>query len=312
RRIYEKNVSRMAELFRIKPEKAVCDLHPAYFTTGFAEKYAEEAGIELIRVQHHHAHVASVMAEHDIKGPVIGVSFDGTGYGTDGAVWGGEFLLCEGSGFERKAHLKYVTMTGGDSTVREGWKSAFSYRHAIDSGSYKKESEKEIIVDISDIIEFAEKNGTLKPYEAAAATAKKAIDMGINTIRSSSMGRLFDGVAAALGICAENTYEGQCAIMLEDAAARAAKGGSLGEADDLALAFHRRIAKMILENCLRIHDETGAWDVALTGGVFQNKLLMEDTLELLRKHHLRPYYNISVSPNDGGIALGQAFAAMNG
>ena len=126
------------------------------------------------------------------------------------------------------------------------------------------------------------------------------------------MGRLFDGVAAALGICAENTYEGQCAIMLEDAAARAAKGSGLGQADDLALSFHRRIAQMILENCLKISEETGASDVALTGGVFQNKLLMEETLELLRKHQLDPYYNISVSPNDGGIALGQAFAVMNG
>ena len=312
RKIYENNVSRMSELFRIKPEKAVCDLHPLYYTTGFAEKYAEKAGIELLRVQHHHAHVASVMAEHDIKGPVIGVSFDGTGYGTDGAIWGGEFLLCEGGHFDRKAHLKYVTMTGGDSTVREGWKSAFSYRHAMESGNYKKEADDEIIVDISDIIEFAEKNGSLQAFEQSAETAEKAIDMGINTMKSSSMGRLFDGVSAALGICAENTYEGQCAIMLEDAAARAAAGISLGPADDLALSFHSRIAQMILENCLKISEETGATDVALTGGVFQNKLLMEETVGLLRKHHLAPYYNISVSPNDGGIALGQAFAAMNG
>ena len=312
RKIYENNVSRMSELFRIRPGKAVCDMHPLYYTTAFAEKYADKAGIELIKVQHHHAHVASVMAEHDLKEKVIGVSFDGTGYGTDGAVWGGEFLLCEGGSFERKAHLKYVTMTGGDSTVREGWKSALSYRHAIESGSYKKQAENEIIVDISDIIDFAEKNDTLKSYAKAAATAEKAIDMGINTIKSSSMGRLFDGVAAALGICAENTYEGQCAIMLEDAAARAAAGKSAGQADDLALAFHKKIAEMILSRCLEIRDETGAGCVALTGGVFQNKLLMEETLALLRAKGLRPYYNISVSPNDGGIALGQAFAAMNG
>lgn len=310
RDIYRKNVTRMEKLFRIKPALAVCDMHPAYFTSGFAEEYAEKNDIELIKIQHHHAHVASVMAEHDIEGPVIGVSFDGTGYGTDGAVWGGEFLICEGGKFERDSHLKYVTMTGGDSTVREGWKSAISYIHAWENGHGEKSSENEIIIDISDIIKFAEENRTLEKFSAAGKTMKRAIDMGINTIESSSMGRLFDGVAAALGICSENTYEGQCAIMLEDAAARADAGRPQSRADELALGFHRQISRMILDRCLMIKEKTGIEKAALTGGVFQNRLLMEQTLKLLRMSGFEPFYNISVSPNDGGIALGQAYAAI--
>ena len=129
-KIYEENVYRMEGLFRIKPEMVVCDMHPLYYTTKFAEEYAEEHGLPLMKVQHHHAHIASVMAEHNIQDSVIGVSFDGTGYGTDGKVWGGEFLHCTGSEFTRMSHLKYVKMIGGDSSMKEAWKSALSYIHA--------------------------------------------------------------------------------------------------------------------------------------------------------------------------------------
>jgi hydrogenase maturation protein HypF len=242
------------------------------------------------------------MAEHDLQGPVIGVSMDGTGYGTDGAIWGGEFLLCEGGKFERKDHLRYVKMLGGDSSMKEGWKSAVSYLHAWENG-YGEDGEG-IALDLSDIIEFAMKREDRKwPGETLARAALKA---GINTITSSSMGRLFDGVSALLGIKDYNDYEGQCAIMLEDAAAFPEKG----EANRLALEFHLRVARMILDTCLKIRKETGADQVALTGGVFQNKILMEESLKLLREHGFKPYYNISVSPNDGGIALGQAYIAM--
>ena len=158
--------------------------------------------------------------------------------------------------------------------------------------------------DLSDIIDFATKREDRKwPGETLARAALKA---GINTITSSSMGRLFDGVAALLGIKDYNDYEGQCAIMLEDAAAFPEKG----EANRLALEFHLRVARMILDTCLKIRKETGADQVALTGGVFQNKILMEESLALLREHGFKPYYNVSVSPNDGGIALGQAYVAM--
>lgn len=337
--VYEKNVDRMAELFRIKPEMVVCDMHPLYYTTEFANRYAagnaglpeEERAMSgmqttgsmpVLQVQHHHAHVASVMAEHDLQGPVIGVSFDGTGYGTDGAIWGGEFLLCEGGRFERKDHLRYVKMLGGDSSMKEGWKSAVSYLHAWENDGYGEAAKVQaagtnesagnqtaadsegIALDLSDIIEFAMKREDRKwPGEPLARAALKA---GINTITSSSMGRLFDGVAALLGIKDYNDYEGQCAIMLEDAAAFPEKS----EANRLALEFHHRVARMILDTCIRIRKETGADQVALTGGVFQNKILMEESLALLREHGFKPYYNVSVSPNDGGIALGQAYVAM--
>ena len=129
-KIYEENTERMAQLFRIHPQLVVCDLHPLYYTTAFAEKLAAKENLPLIKVQHHHAHVASVMAEHNLKGKVIGVSFDGTGYGTDGAVWGGEFLLCEGGEYKRMEHLRYVKMLGGDASMKEGWKSAVSYLYA--------------------------------------------------------------------------------------------------------------------------------------------------------------------------------------
>ena len=293
--IYEENVERMAKLFRIKPELAVCDLHPLYYTTGYAEKL----GLPVLKVQHHHAHVASVMAEHDLSGNVIGVSFDGTGYGTDGAVWGGEFLLCEGGEFERADHLRYVEMLGGDSSMKEGWKSAVSYRYAWENGYM--EGNEGIAVDLSDIMEFAQGRGW--PGEALA---RKAIEMGINTIKSSSMGRLFDGVSALLGIKDRNDYEGQCAILLEDAAAD--PGAS--KANALALDFHKKIAHMILDTCCRIREQSGARQVALTGGVFQNKILMEESLKLLRGSGFLPYYNVSVSPNDGGIALGQTYIAL--
>ena len=294
-RIYEENVERMKALFRIKPELVVCDQHPLYYTTA----YAENLGLPVLRVQHHHAHVASVMAEHDLSGKVIGVSFDGTGYGTDGAVWGGEFLLCENDRFERFDHLRYVKMLGGDSSMKEGWKSAVSYRYAWEKG-YEEESEG-IAIDLSPIMEFAEKRTW--PGEALA---RKGIEAGINTIKSSSMGRLFDGVSALLGIKDRNDYEGQCAILLEDAAAD--PGASAANA--LALDFHKKIARMILDTCCRIREETGARQVALTGGVFQNKILMEESLKLLRQSGFLPYYNVSVSPNDGGIALGQTYIAL--
>lgn len=292
--LYEETVSRMEGLFRIRPQAAVCDLHPLYYTTAFAERL----GLPLIKVQHHHAHVASVMAEHDLKGDVIGVSFDGTGYGTDGKIWGGEFLLCREGAFQRMDHLRYVKMLGGDSSMKESWKSAVSYLAAWENG-YQDETEG-IALDISELIEFAER----RSWEGEEL-ARKAIGAGINTIESSSMGRLFDAAAALLGIKERNDYEGQCAILLEDAAAK-----EKGRAGELALLFHHRVSQMILDTCTKIREKTGAFQVALTGGVFQNKILMEESLALLRKHGFEPYYNISVSPNDGGIALGQAYIAM--
>ena len=313
--LYENNVSRLKELFRVRPEAVVCDMHPLYYTTVFAEKYAAENGLPLIKVQHHHAHVASVMAENDLKGKVIGVSFDGTGYGTDGHIWGGEFFLCENGDAKRIAHLKYVDMIGGDASVKDARRSALSYIHAFENGympvdltGAESENSREIAVDISDIIKYGSAR-LLSTPDAKLVTA--ALRSGINTVKSSSMGRLFDGVSSLLDIKDHNDYEGQCAIMLEDAAAFAQKHPGADPASDLALAFHQSVIDMIIDQCMTIRDESGASQVALTGGTFQNKILMEGVLKKLRSCGFSPYYNISVSPNDGGIALGQAYVAMH-
>ena len=311
--LYRDNLSRLEKLFRIKPNAVVCDMHPLYFTASFAEEYAERNQLPLIKVQHHHAHIASVMAENGLSGKVIGVSFDGTGYGTDGCIWGGEFFICEGSSAERTAHLRYVDMIGGDSSVKDAFRSALSYIHAFDNGytdstGLSEDGCREIAIDISDILAFGRERIMKRPEAPLAAAA---LSSGINTVRSSSMGRLFDGVSALLGIKDYNDYEGQCAIMLEDAAAFAQKKPGTDPACDLALSFHDRITDMILSQCLEARKRYGTSQVALSGGTFQNKILMEGVLHKLRSSGFTPYYNISVSPNDGGIALGQAYVAMN-
>jgi len=199
---FEENITRMLRLFQVKPEYVACDLHPKYTSADLASRYSEAAEIRLVKVQHHHAHVASVMAEHGLDS-CIGVAFDGTGYGTDGAVWGSEFLLCEGGRFSREAHLSYVTLCGGDSSAKKADLAASCYLAAAGE---------EIRHPDESIIRAALNSATLN----SAALRQNGL-----TYESSSMGRLFDAVSATLGICKENTYEGECAILLENAAARA-------------------------------------------------------------------------------------------
>lgn len=332
--LYAENVEGMKNLFRIVPSLVVSDLHPLYFTTDFGKEYSQTHGIPHVQVQHHHAHVASVMAEHHLEGPVLGVSFDGTGYGTDGAIWGGEFLLCQGKDFERKAHLEYVQMLGGDSSMKEGWKSALCYLHQYEQAG-----------------DFSNSVSNLSRGEKELELVGRALANHINTIRSSSMGRLFDAAAALTGIQAVNGYEGECAIMLENMAAEALEKNKAAykmafeikevkdekgrqeensllisavpvlkgieealsqgiERERIALGFHEAVAEMILSVCMRIGRKENIDQVALTGGVFQNKILMEGTLKKLREAGFHVYYNISVGPNDGGICLGQSYLGM--
>ena len=313
---YHDTVCRMSDLFRIRPKMVVCDMHPLYETTRYAEEYASFHSLPLLKVQHHHAHVASVMAENDLQGPVIGVSFDGTGYGTDGAIWGGEILLCEGAACERISHLKYVNMIGGDSSIKDARRSAFSYMTAAKTDQITDRSAsplddsqgcRQFVIDISDILKYGSERMMGCPD---AQMILRALETNVNNIRSSSMGRLFDAVAALLDIREYNDYEGQCACMLEDAAAFAQKYPGKSDACDMALAFHERVIDAIIVECCYVRELTGASQVALTGGTFQNRILMEGTLARLRRLDFKPYYNISVSPNDGGIALGQAYVGM--
>lgn len=310
--LYMENLDHMKNLFRIKPDLIVCDMHPLYFTSEFAQRYSEMFDIPILKVQHHHAHIASVMAENNLDGDVIGISFDGTGYGTDGAVWGGEFFICCKGNARRIAHLKYVELIGGDSSAKDAMRSALGYVNAYDhgctSGYCSDDACHEIAIDISDIIEYGRETVMKHPNTVLIL---KAIQNKINTIKSSSMGRLFDGVSALLGIKDYNDYEGQCAIMLEDAAAFAQKHPGSSRQCDLALSFHDRITDMILSQCISAREKYGTNQVVLTGGTFQNKILMEGALDKLRSNGFVPYYNISVSPNDGGLALGQAYIAMH-
>jgi len=326
---YAETYERMKAFFEIEPELAVCDLHPRYFPT----RFSEGLGLPVIRAQHHHAHIASVVAEHGLVGPVIGVSFDGTGYGTDSAIWGGEILICESAAFERFSHLKYIDMIGGDTSMKDAWKTAVSFLASLEvtgdlsSGgeASSKASRKasaavsfpnEFTIDTGPLVEYCLARETLNKVNAKGerASVLAAIKAGVNTVKSSSMGRLFDAACAMLGIHYENRYEGECAILLENAAQRALTKQRFSdkptEQESLALYFHTEVAQTILEQCLKARDKKGVQRVCLSGGVFQNKILTEETLRLLRGDCFTVYYNIHVPPNDGGLALGQNYIGM--
>ncbi len=310
---YENSLQDLSRLLKMKPTLAVCDLHPNYFSTGFTKTL----GIPVLQVQHHHAHVASVMAEHDLKGKVIGVSFDGTGYGTDGNVWGGEFLICEGAEYIRAGQLKYSLMLGGDDSMRDARKTASCFLIETGLEEYVQDERKPII--------------------------KAALQHKVNTVWSSSAGRLFDAVASILNIAHINRYEGECGALLEREAVLARREGkkpiklsfaiekeyeiiridskpvfemlcrlrNIEEIGALALGFHYAVADAILAVCLELKSKYGTNCIALSGGVFQNTVLSERTLEVLRRKDFEVYVNLAVPPNDGGISLGQAYIGLN-
>ncbi|WP_333813472.1 carbamoyltransferase HypF [Muricomes intestini] len=316
---YKASVGDLGGLLQMTPELAVCDMHPGYLSS----KYAETLGLPLLYVQHHHAHIASVMAEHHMEGKVLGIAFDGTGYGTDGHVWGSEFMICEGGEFKRAAHLTYTPVLGGDPSMKDAKKTAACF--LLNSGL-----DRFINDDRSGII-------------------KSALDHGINTILTSSMGRLFDAAASMLEIADVNSYEGKCAVFLEKEALLAEKNHirprqmsfgitekegelliepgpvleTLGsewserkEEDEkalrrsLALGFHCAVAEAALKVCLIVREKKEINQIALSGGVFQNSVLTEHLIQLLRKSHFEVYYNMAVPPNDGSVSLGQAYIGL--
>lgn len=303
---FQEVLEHVKRFFRVKPQAVAHDLHPRYLTTRLA---LEMPDIEKIAVQHHHAHIASCMAENRLNGKVIGVALDGTGYGTDGKIWGGEFLVCDFEGFARAAHFRYVPLAGGDAAVRQPWRVAVSYLR--DAGL-----------------------GTPPALEGVAweqrRTVEAMIERGINTVETSSCGRLFDAVSAMLGICLESTYEGQAAIELEALAAAgvadrypfAIEAGTvdfrdtiravLRDAEEPRLAaarFHNTVAEAIVEVCRRVRNEEHLDRVCLSGGTFQNIWLLRRTVELLRVGGFAVYTHAQAPPNDGGLSLGQAAIA---
>lgn len=310
-KVYRGNLNRMERLFRIEPSVIACDLHPNYLTL----RLAEQVHKPLISIQHHHAHIASVMAEHNLKS-CIGVAFDGTGYGMDGCVWGGEFLLCKGSQFERSAHLNEVTLCGGNSASKDAGLTALCYLQATG----------------------------VETHSDRTTTVKAALVNKINTFQSTSMGRLFDAVSAVLNIRTFNSYEGECAIALENAAAAAQLAGSapfpleleLGivgselvlnqiklihnidlaaksgvSEGSLALGFHLAVARAVLAVCKQIRAQSGEKKTALSGGVFSNLLLTLECVKLLEEDGFEVFLNHAVPCNDSGICLGQAWLCAN-
>jgi hydrogenase maturation protein HypF len=331
-RAFERDVGLYQDLFRVRPARIAYDAHPDYASTRYAQRRAaEEAGISLIAVQHHHAHLASCMAENGLVERVIGVTFDGTGYGTDGRVWGGEFLVGDYCGFRRAAHLRYVGMPGGERAIREPWRMALA--HLLDGGCGPE------LLD-----------GRID--RTSLRTAQRMLERGFNSPLTSSAGRLFDAVASLAGVRDAASYEGQAAMELEWLAARAARAGreARGEgypfefeeldvdgehilvidprplvraaerdvargtsAAVVARRFHDAMVDLIAATCRRIRRNTGLDAVVLSGGVFMNALLTTEVIERLAGAGFRVFRHRLVPPNDGGLSLGQlAVAAARG
>ncbi len=321
----EESLEKLKRLFAVEPTVVVHDMHPDYLTTGFAKEYARRHSIEddrVIAVQHHHAHIASVMAEWGLRDELIGVSFDGTGYGTDGCVWGGEFMVATREDFTREAHLGYMPMPGGEKAAQEPWRMAASYLHAIYGGRLEDWP-----------AEFLK-----RVDEKRVVAMLKLIEHRINTPLTSSCGRLFDAVASLTGLKDHVTFEGEAAMMLTELAEREREDGCYPfeikengtmELDTLptveAMAeemkngvpvsiisrrFHNTLVLMMVEVVDILCERTAIRDVALSGGVFQNMLLLHGVVEGLKKMGLNVYHNQRYPMNDGGLSLGQALIGL--
>ncbi len=312
---YRETIGRFKTLFRFTPDLIACDMHPDYFSTGYASVLAKEFGVRVIAVQHHHAHIVSAMAENSLDEKVIGISMDGTGYGTDGNTWGGEFLVADTSDFVRYSHFDYVPMPGGDRVVDEPWRMAFSYLYKY----------------FGDTIDYY----SLPVFRSAGrqklALVKEMIVNNINCPLSSGAGRLFDAVSALLGICPVASFDAEAPMRLESAINSEtdlyypfAIGGTIvfeetlkaimadmphSDKSIIAAKFHNTVAQAILEVSELMRNETSIEKVVLSGGVFQNKYLLEKTTQILTKRMFRVYTNHQVPVNDGGISLGQLVAA---
>ncbi len=326
---YEEMLERFLRWFRLTPGVVAHDLHPDYLATRFARRYADEHDVPLVGVQHHHAHIASVMGENGVTAPVIGLALDGTGYGTDGTIWGCEFMLADRGDFERAGHLAYVPLPGGDAAVRHPYRVALSHLHAAGEADSAEWGRRLFpLVDAGEIDLVAQQ------------IAKR-----VNCIDTSSAGRLFDAVSALLGVCTEISYEAQAAIELEsliDRSSASVNGGpyypfSLDPGRDeqgrergfvvdagpailavladvaagtdravIAEAFHNTVARFSFEAARWISQVSGITTVALAGGVFQNRYLLVSLVELLERGGFRVLLNREVPTNDGGVSLGQA------
>jgi hydrogenase maturation protein HypF len=324
---FQDGVSQYEALFRIKPDAIAYDLHPNYLASRYAIERAEREGLPAFGVQHHHAHIVACLAEHNlaVHQPVIGVAFDGTGYGEDGTIWGGEFLLADYQGYTRLCHLRYVPLPGGDTAIRKPARVALAYLWASN-----QDWEPEL------------------PPVAALCTEelsilKSQLRLKINTPLTSSMGRLFDAVAALCGIREQVNYEAQAAIEFEALADPIETGeySFMIEPDEagqpggtqintfplmeelikdlynheristVSARFHNTIARMVVQVCDRIRKDRAIQQVVLSGGVWQNQTLLKRTNDLLAANGFTVFIHHQVPTNDGGLALGQAVIAIH-
>ncbi len=324
---FEEGIEHFKKLFNINYRAVAYDLHPEYLSTKYAEALK---GVEKIALQHHHAHIASCMAENNIDGEIIGVAFDGTGYGEDGNIWGGEFFTGGYKGFKREGALKYISMPGGEMAVKEPWRMAVSYLCGTFGDIYDK-------IDSCSGINI---NGIKILGDIDAASIKTIIQMirrGLNSPLTSSMGRLFDAVSAILGIVSRANYDGQAAAELEYSVKDGFYGAYAFSADYengilrvntldimegilkdiannvdrsvIAARFHETAAVVVARCCEGIRKKTGLNRVALSGGVFQNMTLLNKCVSKLKAQDFIVFVHSTVPANDGGIALGQAALA---
>jgi len=314
RQAFERAIDDLCRLYSFKPEAVVCDLHPDYASTQWAEK----SGLPVIRVQHHQAHVAACAAENGVAGPYLGISWDGTGYGLDGAIWGGEFFRVENGQYERVAHLRPFNLPGGDAAVREGWRSAASLLFEVDKEFPIEQNEQQAgMPHVSPM---------LRDVGTQLSQVHMMLKQGINTLPTTSVGRLFDAVASISGLAHQNRFEGQAAMLLENeiGALQTEEAYSLDGGDwasliervlkdrreevpvsRIAARFHNALVNWIVE----VAGEVGEKQILLSGGVFQNRYLTERAAAVLEARGYTVHTHQRVPPNDGGIALGQAVMA---
>ncbi len=317
-RSFEHAIEHLSRLLEVTPQTIAHDMHPGYLSTRFALAQEHMAAVT---IQHHHAHMAACMCEHGLSEPVVGVIFDGTGYGTDGNIWGGEFLVGDYVGFERAAHLAYLRLPGGDRAVREPYRVALSLLWEALGEEFQE-------LDLPVVSERS-------PQERRVFA--QMLRTGLHSPLCSSMGRLFDGVAALIGVRERCRYEAQAAIELEQLVRPGALGSPFAwrllgpeqwpwridhtpmvrelvrearrrdtTAAELSLRFHRTVIDMVRGTCEAIRERTGIEQAVLSGGVFQNELLLRGCHEALGGAGFRVYSHNRVPPNDGGLALGQA------